>query len=308
MKRFFVFCGILLGFTVLLLGVNEWINRYFLFAAQVAPTYKMHRLFYESGCEEIPVLGSSRAFVHVIPSELSPRVFNYGMDGSQINQVLFQLRYIVSIPSPHPVLVNIDPWGFPRNVPDPQSFVSEGYMLVSSHPYVAPAVTWNSIPPADRLPGIRFYGSLRQNFSAWREARALGGTRLDHGARLFYTRRSGKEWTFIQEKETAGRFSYSEEVWGPVLRDIYLHAKRPIVWLVAPAASYYRETYAGLEELHRFLREQAQHPNVAVFDAFTDSNYGYELFKDGTHLNVWGAQRYTYELRTFLSKRGFLSH
>lgn len=118
----------------------------------------MLRLFETHPKEEIPILGSSRASQNFAPSRLSPRAFNYGMDGSGQSETLFLLAALLRQEGAAPILVNLDPLGF---VGSPESSLVGDYCLVLGDPDVRARLPPEKRRLKARIPGIRFHGALR---------------------------------------------------------------------------------------------------------------------------------------------------
>ena len=288
MRRFLLTVAGLLAFAVAVLLILDRVNVALITASSGTAAYKMLRLFETHPKEEIPILGSSRASQNFAPSRLSPRAFNYGMDGSGQSETLFLLAALLRQEGAAPILVNLDPWGF---VGSPAPSLVGDYCLVLGDPDVRARLPPEKRRLKARIPGFRFHGALREHLAAWLNARLAVTKQLDAGATLQLLSRTPEEWAFINASITPQTFAFSEE-WRRLLSDVLALADRPVVWVIGPCAPRWAELYTGREALRGFLRWLAAQPNQHVIDLF-DLPYGEDLFMDPTHLNLQGAERFT---------------
>lgn len=293
MRRLLYFLLPILVLLLVALWGNDLLNRALVTASSASSTYKTYRLFVLRPADELPILGSSRASQNFVPSLLSSKAFNYGVDGSGMGETLFFLEQCLRNGGSEPILINLDPWGFPK-----ETTYSADYRLALGIPAVRAALPSNRTALAERLPGVRFHGALRSNLTAYLNARFAVTKVIDAGATLQILSRTPEEWAAINRKRTKPvQFSFSPE-WQMRLDALYQTTTRPIIWVVGPLAPHDRSLYQGQAELEAFLRCQAQHPNVYIVnlldfpEPMTESD-----FMDPTHLNRQGAERFTRLLR-----------
>ena len=296
MRRLLLFLLSLLALTFGALWLNDCLNRYLVTASSASSTYKTYRPFILRPADELPILGSSRASQNFVPSLLSPKAFNYGVDGSGMGETLFFLEQCLRNGGTEPILINLDPWGFPTS-----TTYQADYRLALRVPAVREALPPARTALSERLPGIRFHGALRSNLTAYLNARFAVTKVIDAGATLQILSRTPEEWAAINQKRTEPtRFSCSPE-WQARLDAIYRLTNRPIIWVVGPLAPHDRSLYQGQADLEAFLYRQLQHPHVYAInwldfpEPMTEAD-----FMDPTHLNQRGAERFTRLLRLHL--------
>ncbi len=276
--------------VVLGLAASDGINKWLILHSSSSSTYKTYRLFVEKPSDEIPLLGSSRALGNYVPSVISPRVFDYGINGSGMYETLFMLREALKNPSPGPILINLDPWGFHGEyAPSLQG----DYRLALSVPIVREhvAFAWS-----DLIPGIRFHGLTRRNLTTWLDGKTALIKRIDQGAALIIQSRSEREWEIINRKIKDSTFS-CQPSWQKELEQIVATTNHPIVWIVSPIAPHWREHYHGEKKLKAFLDQMAKRPNMHVVNMLDETaDYTEAEFVDPTHLNIRGATRFTKQL------------
>lgn len=302
MRRFLVSAAALLLFAIGVLLALDRLNVALLTASSASAAHKMLRLFRTHPAGEIAILGSSRASQNLVPSLLSPAAFNYGMDGSGQGETLLLLEAVLAREDTAPILVNLDPWGFP-----PAGAISlvGDYRLVLSEPGVRALLPPEKRRWVDRVPGLRFYGALRPNLTAWLNGRLGFTKRIDRGATLQVLSRTPKEWAVINATLRPSGFSV-DAVWKARIQALAHRAQRPIVWVVGPCAPRWAELYTGEAELSAFLGWLETLPNQVVINLYA-LPYGEALFMDPTHLNLEGAKRFTRALREELRRRPTLA-
>lgn len=303
MKRFILVISLLFAVSYGLLLVNDYINLKLVFSSTHSPLYKMYRLFKAPLPGEIPIIGSSRAETAVAPSELSPRAFNYGLSGSQQWETLFHLKAICQRKESSLVIVNLDPWGIQG-----KSEFRGHYALAYGAPTMAGYEEMINVAFLDRLPGTRFYGRFRPNFTEYLNSALATMKVIDNGACLMKTSRNNEEWKYIIGNIREGHFSVNDETWREYQKVIRQHPDVAIVFLVSPVSPPWWEKFADADKFHRFLQEIAKFNNVKVIDMCSTNidNYDMSYFVDLTHLNERGARKFTRELRQKLLDLGLL--
>jgi len=281
MKGFLLYCLALTLCVVALVMANDIANQWLIHASNGNTAYKMARLWHGYEKDEIPILGSSRAQGNFVPSEISPRCFDYGCDGMGLPEVVFLLREIAKRNTRAPVIVNLDPWGFGGF--DNPNFVGD-YRLVPES---------GRIGLVDSLPGLRFHGDLRRSLTAWLNERKAVTKVIDKGAVILKNSRTADEWKVINSKLTPWSFARSEK--GEKLFEAALSALAPrkAVVVVGPCCSRFMELYPSRAEFSEYLGHLATIDNVVVVNLFGSWQFTDEDFTDPTHLNINGAHKFT---------------
>ena len=157
MKRFLAFVLTLFLASVMLMLVNDAVNKYLTFSLPSSSAYKMCRLVKGYQANEVAILGSSRAEAGFAPCEISTNAFNYGLSGSSFRETMFHLKCCLARPDKCVVIVNIDPWGMGTWGFCGNYCFATGTGLVESEPDRI------RLSLADRIPGMRCHGMLRRN-------------------------------------------------------------------------------------------------------------------------------------------------
>ena len=300
MRQLIYFVLLLVGVTLGALGLNDKINQGLVLSSSGAPTHKTNRLFLAHPEDEIPILGSSRAQAHYIPTILTPKAFNYGIDGSGMYETLFQLKQAIHNQTEGPIIINLDPWGFHGEY---KQTLRADYTLAVQNQTVRHELFGKDHFPIDYWPGLRFYGTLRKNLAAWINGRKAMTKRVDNGAVLLLTSRNASEWEYINSKLSTSTFTFDAS-WEAPLTELCTQTKRPLIWVVGPVAPKWRENFIGLPQLHAFIERLNAYPNNCVIDLYTTTtDYTEADFADATHLNVSGATKFTKQLKEALSEQ-----
>lgn len=110
MKKFLIYFSGLFLCVILFALVCDKANMWLIHNSSGNGISKMERLWQMSHRDEVPILGSSRALGNYVPSLIADNCFNYGVNGMGMDELLFNLKAIRETNSPHPVILNIDPW------------------------------------------------------------------------------------------------------------------------------------------------------------------------------------------------------
>lgn len=303
MKRFVCVAASVAAGVYALLLVNEWVNLRLIFSSTNTTAYKMYRLFNEECRGEVPILGSSRAEAGFAPSELSSSAFNYGLSGSGQWETLLHLKAVCSRKDARLVIINLDPWGIggKGRFQGDYSFAYGSSVLKGYEDQIKVAF-------ADRCPGIRLYGKLRNNLSSCLNSLTAATKKIDKGAILQRLSRNPSEWEYIIAKCPAQKFNLNRQTWDEYKCVLAANPNVKVVFVVSPVSPPWWDRFTGKEELMVFLAEISKISNVTVLDMCSSNITEYDLswFMDLTHLSEKGARRFSQELKNALVGKGLL--
>ncbi len=287
MKRIIYHLVLIAVVTITGLCVSDLLNKWLILSAPSSSSYKTYRMFVEKPKGEIPLLGSSRALGNYMPSLISSRVFDYGINGSGMYETLLFLREALKNPESGHILVNLDPWGFHGEY---KTSLQGNYKLALSSLVVRENTEWSF---ADLIPGIRFHGNLRGNLTTYLDGKTSLTRKIDQGAALLLNSRSKKEWEHINSKIEEQTFECHPS-WITEINKLNVTTNHPVIWVVGPVSPHWREHYNGNEKMKNFLAHISSIPNMYVVNLFDDTvDYTEAEFADPTHLNIRGAERFT---------------
>ena len=309
MKRFLaIVSGLVVAFLALTAAYDR-LNLWLIRASSGNDAYKMERFFSEAVEDEIPVLGSSRALGHFVPTALGTNVFNYGISGSGIGETLFLLKDLVRRKPSGLILVNVDPWGFGA-FDDAKAVFRGNYTLAAFSQDVRKRLPPGVVSVADWLPGIRFQGRLRANLANLMNARKSVTKRIDRGAVLLTTSRTKEEWAYLDQTLRPTRFvppsPDCRAGLDEIVRLVAAHGGHlRVVFVIGPCSPSWRRKFENADDLRTwalsFADEMSGQP-ISVIDLFSDTDFATEEFADATHLNCDGAVRFSSELKRRLGQ------
>ncbi len=289
--------------VLLLVGIiaavfTFWFERKIILGNESCGAYKINRIINRTDVTEIPIFGSSRAEASFVPEILGSNYFNYGLEGTQENVMLFFLREECSKrykQSPM-IIVNIDLDGINTKSGD-----LANYLYNADHEGVKQLM-------ADRyeahysIPFIKYIGQFENYFRYYLNNRMQLTKYSDKGAfidkvvlpkkimdELIEYRRKNQD-VFLHEPELKKEF----------FKVINAFRERQFVFVIPPYHSCYFTNYKNPEDAKTFVNELKTLPNVKVFD-FSSVIYPDSLFINTTHLNYNGAVRFTKEFKDSLN-------
>jgi hypothetical protein len=244
----------------------------------------MERLWQSTNDEEIPIIGSSRALGNFYPSELSPKCFNYGVNGMGLKEVIFNLKALEGRNSKWPIILNFDPWS--ALTEQEKNWVGDYRLAPRS----------GRCKTLDAVPGIRFYGMFRMNLTDYLNSKKAVTKVIDRGAVLLKTSRSEKEWEVINSKLTSWHFEYANWV-EKFEQSMCALAPRKVIVVVSPCSSRKTELFTGENNLEAFLTRISKLSNVIVINYYGSDKFSDADFTDPTHFNIEGARKFSRMLK-----------
>lgn len=284
-KRFLIICVLLLAWVGALAALYDYANLWLIRRSSSSNAGKIERVFLSAPDGEIAIFGSSRALGNYLPSMISPKAYDYGVNGMGMTETLFLAGEYLKRHKPEMVIIDLSPWGF--DDPEKAHFVGD-YRLAALNSDVR-AVLPYPIGWTDRMPGVRFQGKLRNSLVQYMNARKATTKLIDNGAEILLNSRSDAEWAVMDKTITPFGFEFPAQAQS-VLNAFYaLRGNAKLIWVVSPIAPYMREKFTGEALLCDFLKKQERENGVMACQVDQVDVFQRELFTDHRHLNVRGA-------------------
>ncbi|MCD6011921.1 MAG: hypothetical protein K0Q79_1783 [Flavipsychrobacter sp.] len=103
---------------------NYFFEQNVVLKSQISGAYKINRIINETNPDEIPIFGSSRSIMGLIPDSLGANYFNYGINGAYYNVTLFFLEEECKKKKNNPwIILNLDPFGLRNGIGDIASYI-----------------------------------------------------------------------------------------------------------------------------------------------------------------------------------------
>lgn len=260
--------------------------------------YKINRIINLNDPFEIPILGSSRAEASFIPELLGKNYFNYGLEGTQENVMLFFINEECKKKNKKwPVIIaNIDLDGINTKSGDIANYLynsdNEGVKKLIGEKY---EFQYN-------IPFVKYVGQFENYFRYY----------LNNKMQLT---KYSKDGAFIDKAVLPQKLIDDLIEFRRTHQDVFLHENvlkeeffnsinsnkdRYFVFVIPPYHSCYFTNYKNPEDAKAFVNELKGLSNVRVFD-FSSVIYPDSLFINTTHLNYNGAVRFTKEFKDSLA-------
>lgn len=258
--------------------------------------YKINRIISNSDENEIPIIGSSRAEASFIPELLGENYFNYGLEGTQENVMLFFIKEECKKKKKSPLIIlNIDLDGINTKSGDLSNYlynsdnegvkkiIGEKWETHFSFPFIKYIGQFENY--------LRYYLNNKIQLTkysgkgAFIDKVVLPQKMMDE---LIEYRRKNQD-VFLNEPELTKDF----------FEAIRANKDRKFVFVIPPYHSCYFANYKNPEDAKAFVSELRALQNARVFD-FSSVIYPDSLFINTTHLNYNGAVRFTKEFKDSL--------
>ena len=295
-KRFLfqVVFPLLLTISVMFYMIDRVMRDRVIFRTPILGAAKIHRSIHRRS-PEIPIIGSSRALGSYIPDSLSLRSYNYGINGTgfEVMDIFLGLecgrkRALT------PILINFDYEMWNDALGDLNNFIPnirhEGVrnLLKKQKQY-----HWTY-----DLFGVRFFNSYDLFIKDYINFRVQLTKTVTLGASLERNKIAKPAFDRLVKKRLA-----KKTVWNPredqiarLKARILSRPDRMFVIAVAPYHWSYYDAFEGMDEAKALLRELDSIPNALVVDE-DGRDYPDSLFTNTSHLNYYGAIRYTKVIR-----------
>ncbi len=269
-------------------------------------TNKIQRLFYESHNNETPIFGSSRAEKGYFCDSLGVDFYNYGMPNASFEEIELLLKPELQKNKATPIIIDIHHDFFKHDIYE--NINIETYLpFINKNDTIKKFLAENDrLKTYEQVPGLRYFGFysdyLRPVLSS--KNKSENTTYIKGG--VFDTKvSSSKELQkkiALRETKTL-HFEVDPIKQNKLLQLINQNRERTFVFVVSPYHKSAKKTVDNFEEmLNYFNLLDTQLENV-VFIYFDTDNYTDDLWKDTVHLNIYGAQKFSGELRKELILR-----
>jgi len=260
---------------------------------EISNTGKINHLI-TSDIETIPVFGSSRARCSYIPEILSPYIYNYGLDGTSLWATCALLNIEATKKSTKPIIINFD-YDFFAAIGDIKT-----YIPLCDNPSIKQLLVSRGLYKSYfKIPGIRYFNSFDYFIKEWLNQKfettkiVKRGYTFDKN-QLFYNAASFKK-DVEQRQQSIREWRLDKKQNDLLIETIKSMPNRHFYIVAAPYHASYYKSISNIDAVKQYLHSLDSLPNVTSVD-FCNHNYPDSLFNNTTHLNHWGAMRFSNEL------------
>ena len=260
--------------------------------------YKINRIISLNDPNEIPIIGSSRAEASFIPEILGSNYFNYGLEGTQENVMLFFIKEECKKKNKKSAIIiaNIDLDGINTKTGD-----MANYLYNSDNENVKKLMT-EKYKYQYAIPFVKYTGQFENYFRNYLNNKMQLTKYSKDGAFIDKTVLPQKLIDALIEyrKTHQDVFLHEDNLKNEFFNELNSNKSRFFVFVVPPYHSCYFTNYKNPEDAKAFLDELRALSNARVFD-FSGVKYPDSLFINTTHLNYNGAVRFTKEFKDSLN-------
>ena len=270
--------------------------RYVILNSEISGPYKVNRIISQTHVVEIPIFGSSRAQQCYIPDALGDNYFNYGLDGTRSDVMLFFLKEECKKQKNTPIILNFDLDGFESNIGDVSNY------LYNADNAQVKELLGKHYSGIYAVPFVRYFGNFEQYVKYYLNNQ-LQLTRITNkGAAIAKESYPKKDFELMVSQRLHAEATFKNDgCLSAELLDLILHnPARRFIFVIAPIHSSYFSRFKNLDEAETYLSDLKKMSNIAVYN-FSKVNYPDSLFVNTTHLNYQGAVRFNAQLKDSLA-------
>jgi hypothetical protein len=297
-------------FTIIICLLADFLfTKYFTVTCETCASNKLQRLINETHSNEIPIFGSSRAEKGYLPDSLGNNFYNYGLRSQSFDVTAFLLQFELKKNKTTPIIIDVHHDFFQH---DPyENINAEVFVPFALRSDVKKFLTENNRMHAYyTIPGIRYFGMyanylkplVEQNFHIGNVEYAKGG--------VFDTKTTN---TISFKKRIDNRLT-NELLFKPnggkhklLIEMISNNPSRHFVFIISPYHWSARSSVQNFYEMLKYFHQIDEEFENATFIYFDTSDYGDEYFKDTVHLNIYGAAKYSTQLKQELLNQGIIN-
>lgn len=290
---------------LLLLGAGVMIFNYIfekkiILNSQISGAYKVNRIINETHPDEIPIFGSSRSIMGLIPDSLGNNYFNYGINGAYYNVTIFFLEEECKKKKKNPyIILNLDPFGLRNGIGDIASYVHN-----ASHPAVK-ALLDSTYRPYFNIPLMKYFGFYETYYRLYLRDRSDEKISLS-GATFERKPLPKPDFDRMVAERNDGQPTFEMD---PMLRNrliqiITANPQRQFVFVIAPYHPSCRMA-DYMPRLDSLCHELSTYKNVRIFNMGKMALDNDKYFNT-SHINFDGAVLFTQAFKDSLIMAGII--
>lgn len=293
--------------ALLLIGLvfTYFFEKKIILGSDISGAYKVNRIITSTDTNEVIFLGSSRAEGTFIPDSLVNNGFNYGMNGTQDDVILFFLREECKKKNKNtPIIINFDLDGLSYDIGD-----ISNYLYNVNYSPVKKLLDTN-YRAVYSLPFLKYYGYFELYSKYYLNAKTNLTKFTNNGASLEKNVLPEEEFKQLVKERLQQTYHFEND---PLLEKefysiINANKNRLFVFVVVPYHYSFFNKFGNYEAAKQYLSSLEKSSNVKVLN-FANLNFPDSYFINTTHLNLKGALEFNKILKDSLKPymRGYIN-
>ena len=268
------------------LGFQLIFEKKIILSSSSSGSYKINRILNTNEVDEIPIFGSSRVQGTYIPSILGSNYFNYGIDGTRGDVLLFFLEQECKKHKSNPFIIfNFELEGFSNSTGDVNN-----YILNCNNKDVRELIH-NDYKFYYSIPFIKYFGNYTIYFKEYLNSKMMVTKYQDKGASIeknILTKE--KLYSLITEREnTTTLFKNDSLLEHKFIKLFTENPSRKFIIIIPPYHPSYFKKFINYNDAENYLKNLSlKFKNITVLN-YSHLNYPDEYYFNTSHLNYKGA-------------------
>ncbi|MFI5172806.1 MAG: hypothetical protein ACHQFW_10470 [Chitinophagales bacterium] len=305
-KKISVIAFTFLAFIFICLAADYIITNKFTVTSPYSTCNKVNRLFNENHEGEIPVFGSSRVEKGYFCDSLGNNFYNYGMPNASFDVIRLLLEPELQKNKTGPILIDVH-HGFFDHDPYENINIETFLPFINTNESIKQFLVENGrFNRYQQIMGIRYFGFYTGYLKPFVEKRfEIDDNFYDNGG-VFNTKVSN---TASLQKRVSARmskklhFTYDKSSDSTLLNLINTNPGRRFVFVLSPYHSSAKQTLDNFDAMINYFSALDKQFDNADFIFLPTDDYSDNLWKDTIHLNIFGAKKFSAELRNELKSK-----
>jgi hypothetical protein len=292
--------GMLFISVVFLLG---WLFQYFfekkiILTSPSSSAYKINRILNITDENEIPIFGASRAEGVFIPSILGKDFFNYGIEGTRDDVLLFFLKQeCKKIKKTPNILLTFEIEGYSNSLGDLNS-----YILNINNPDVK-SLIGNNYRWYYSIPFIKYFGKYESYFKDYLNERMMLTKYKDRGANIEKDELTKQTFNdLVKERENiTSEFKNDSLLETKFIQLFRQYTDKKFIIIIPPYHPSYFAKFKNYDVALSFLSNLSKLSNISVLN-YSHCFYPDSCYLNTSHLNYKGACIFNRMIKDTLQK------
>ncbi len=270
----------------------------------------IERMFNELHPDEIPIFGSSRVEKGYYCDSLGSNFYNYGMPNASFDEIELLLKPELEKNKKTAILIDVHHDFYMHDAYE--NINIETYLpFINKNRDVREFLSANNrLKAYQKIPGLRYFGF----YSDYLQSGLIKNSDLSN---VFYNKGGAYDTKItstenLQKKISAREaknlhFTVDSAKQNRLYELVRLHPEREFIFVVSPYHKSAKKTVDNFDEMLFYFTTMANQFQNVLFIYFNTDFFEDELWKDTIHLNLYGAQIFSGQLKNVMESKGVFS-